>query len=1088
LESRLLLSSAMSVQGDPDTGALNVLSAITSGESNPSQGTFTDFGATTFGLALTRTYTITNTGNSTLDLTGPTLVTISAGDAQGFTVLSQPGSNAIAPGDTATFTVEFSSHLDGSHSATVSIASDDPTGPFTFEVSSDVLDTISPATSTWLGTSGYGTGSGASKGQLLAMAYNGYLTDGSMFASAAQASPFHFTLGAGQVIAGWDDALPGLEMGQLRSLVVPPAAGYGSAGTTASGGIVGANATLIYTTTLEDIVSLSGKGGNAIAGGETSPSTSNGTDFGAFTSLTDPPFTQTFTVTFANGTASFGNPAVSITGSNAFTVSQPTVTSTGANGATATFGVTYTPTAGLSSATVTVADGGSNGFPDLTFDVEAGEHPPAPLISVQGSSDTGALNTLAPITSGERSPSLQTFTDFGPTDPGTPLTRTYTITEMGSSTLNLNGTTSGPSVTLTGSTPVTIAGDTTDFSVLNQANVNILGILSFTIQYSPTAAGNGTAIVSIASDDPAGPFTFEISGESDAVTLLGPGMFANTTTEFSGPAVSDGQLLLVSYTGFRTDGTIFATSGSEPAEAVLGASQNTAPWEAPLPGMQVGQERTVIFPPQGGIVLSGAAESSVTPDGGTTVGGGSPDASFSTIYEVTIEDVLSMAGVVDGNAVPVLSTEATFHATTGIVFFPVPLDTAPSTTNGTDFGTFDGRVVTPKTQTFQITSAAGDISSLLSANPITISGSPAFTVTEPTYNGNTATFTVTYTPTIGSTSATVTIATAEGDQGLTFKVQADDQLPGAITEADMNWISGYAYNPQNLGETLNITVVISGGPTQTFQADQPNAKARSLTGSADHGFQYATPMLSTGSHTVMIYAEQSGSADQSLLGTYTVTSQNSLFDEHYYLQQNPDVAAAVAAGKIETGYDHYIKYGQYEGRSPSPFWNESYYLTKNPDVAAAVADGRISSGFMHFYLYGQFEDRPGLLYFDRVYYMANNPDIVNAVVSGAISAYAHYVLYGQYEGRSPMLYFSRSVYATDNPDIAPYVTGEPFISNYEHFVLYGQYEGRTASNYFDEQTYLALNPDVAAAVKAGIFRSGFQHWLMYGRFEGREAV
>jgi hypothetical protein len=311
---------------------------------------------------------------------------------------------------------------------------------------------------------------------------------------------------------------------------------------------------------------------------------------------------------------------------------------------------------------------------------------------------------------------------------------------------------------------------------------------------------------------------------------------------------------------------------------------------------------------------------------------------------------------------------------------------------------------------------------------------------------------------------------------------------GAVTEADMNVISGYAFDPGEVSNIVNVEIVISGGPTQEIKANEVNAGLQSIIGSTDHEFTYTTPVLSVGTHTVQIYVVNSRTAVTSLLKTTTVTSQNSLFDEHYYLMEYPNVAAAVKAGEFATGYDHYIEYGQYEGYSPSPYWDESFYLQENPDVAAAVSSGAISSGFMQFYLYGQNENRPGLLYFNTDYYLETNPDVAAAVAAKEISPFEHFVLYGQYEGRSPMLYFSSVVYDANNPDIMNFVTGQTCSSDFEQFVLYGQYEDRVASLYYNEHTYLADNPDVAAAVRAGEFPDGFQHWLEYGQFEGRRAV
>ncbi len=80
-----------------------------------------------------------------------------------------------------------------------------------------------------------GTGADAAPGNALTVNYTGWLYDGSkpdtkgvQFDSSAGRDAFIFTLGAGQVINGWDIGLVGMKAGGARRLVVPPSLGYGA--------------------------------------------------------------------------------------------------------------------------------------------------------------------------------------------------------------------------------------------------------------------------------------------------------------------------------------------------------------------------------------------------------------------------------------------------------------------------------------------------------------------------------------------------------------------------------------------------------------------------------------------------------------------------------------------------------------------------------------------------------------------------------------------------------------------------------------------------------------------------------------------
>merc|ERR1712093_337561 len=88
-------------------------------------------------------------------------------------------------------------------------------------------------------------------GDMLSMHYTGSLEDGSVFdSSIPRGSPFDFTLGAGQVISGWDKGLLGMCIGEKRKLKIPSHMGYGDKG---SGAKIPGGATLIFEVELLNI-------------------------------------------------------------------------------------------------------------------------------------------------------------------------------------------------------------------------------------------------------------------------------------------------------------------------------------------------------------------------------------------------------------------------------------------------------------------------------------------------------------------------------------------------------------------------------------------------------------------------------------------------------------------------------------------------------------------------------------------------------------------------------------------------------------------------------------------------------------------
>jgi FKBP-type peptidyl-prolyl cis-trans isomerase len=93
-----------------------------------------------------------------------------------------------------------------------------------------------------------GDGAAATPGNKVSVHYTGWLYNngakGAKFDSSVdRGQPFQFTLGAHQVIAGWDEGVAGMKVGGKRTLIIPPELGYGARG---AGGVIPPNATLMF--------------------------------------------------------------------------------------------------------------------------------------------------------------------------------------------------------------------------------------------------------------------------------------------------------------------------------------------------------------------------------------------------------------------------------------------------------------------------------------------------------------------------------------------------------------------------------------------------------------------------------------------------------------------------------------------------------------------------------------------------------------------------------------------------------------------------------------------------------------------------
>jgi FKBP-type peptidyl-prolyl cis-trans isomerase FkpA len=118
---------------------------------------------------------------------------------------------------------------------TVACGSDTPTGP--------APTSVGVYTQTDLVV---GTGAVVNTGNRATVIYTGWLYDtGRPDGKGAQfdSNTITFTVGAGQVIAGWDRGVPGMRVGGSRRLIIPPDLAYGSRSPSSA---IPPNATLVF--------------------------------------------------------------------------------------------------------------------------------------------------------------------------------------------------------------------------------------------------------------------------------------------------------------------------------------------------------------------------------------------------------------------------------------------------------------------------------------------------------------------------------------------------------------------------------------------------------------------------------------------------------------------------------------------------------------------------------------------------------------------------------------------------------------------------------------------------------------------------
>lgn len=210
-------------------------------------------------------------------------------------------------------------------------------------------------------------------------------------------------------------------------------------------------------------------------------------------------------------------------------------------------------------------------------------------------------------------------------------------------------------------------------------------------------------------------------------------------------------------------------------------------------------------------------------------------------------------------------------------------------------------------------------------------------------------------------------------------------------------------------------------------------------------------------------------------GAAKMYSPHWLFNEHYFLDANPDVRKVKDVGNIISGYQYFIRRIRSDknpGR-PSPFFNKEYYIDQ-------LRREVISDAFFDFIAQGNAQGISCSPFFDPDWYGSKYPEIKAAVgeLSPFESCFQHYMEYGLQEGRIPFPDFDTDFYIKENPDC--FEEKIDIRQAIQHFIFHGVREGRRPNRFFDTKYYLENNPEVARDLENQDFLGPFEHFLMIG--------
>ena len=210
-------------------------------------------------------------------------------------------------------------------------------------------------------------------------------------------------------------------------------------------------------------------------------------------------------------------------------------------------------------------------------------------------------------------------------------------------------------------------------------------------------------------------------------------------------------------------------------------------------------------------------------------------------------------------------------------------------------------------------------------------------------------------------------------------------------------------------------------------------------------------------------------------------ADRSHFDPLFYLNQNPDVAAAAI-----DPLTHYQNWGWVEGRDPNPSVNLAAvdgleYIASYGDLAAAFGVNK-AEGYQHFATQGLFEGRT--ISFDGLEYIASYNDLINAFGANTDTGASHYIQAGRFEGSHQ---FRRARIHRLLRDLIK-AFGANGDAGASHFIVAGHNEQRHTS--FDGLQYIASYKDLIEAFHTQVAATadpdiGANHYILAGHAEHR---